>query len=69
MARISIEITAEQHQRLKACAALSGKSIKDYVLEKVFVSTPETEALETLENFIQSRRESTTSVKKLKDGD
>jgi len=33
---LSIEMMPEQHQRLKAIADLSGKSIKDYVLERVF---------------------------------
>ena len=33
---IEIEMMPEQHQRLKAIADLSGKSIKDYVLERVF---------------------------------
>jgi uncharacterized protein (DUF1778 family) len=38
MRRLSIEITLEQHQKLKAIAALRGKSIKDYVLERVLPS-------------------------------
>lgn len=32
MSRISIDVTAEEHQRLKAMAALQGKSIKEFVL-------------------------------------
>lgn len=32
MSRISIDVTAEEHQKLKALAALQGKSIKDFVL-------------------------------------
>jgi hypothetical protein len=32
--RLSIDITPEQHQCLKAAAALQGKTIKDYVLER-----------------------------------
>jgi len=32
MSRISIDVTAEEHQRLKALAALQGKSIKAFVL-------------------------------------
>jgi hypothetical protein len=31
MPRISIDVTDQQHQRLKAFAALRGQSIKDYV--------------------------------------
>lgn len=34
MSRISIEVTDDQHQKLKALAALRGKSIKDFVLEQ-----------------------------------
>ncbi len=33
MSRISFEVTPEEHQKLKALAALQGKSIKDYVIE------------------------------------
>lgn len=64
MSRISIEVTPEQHQRLKACAALTGKTIKEYVLERVLAPLPETgtlseeEALEKLENFLGTRFES-----------
>lgn len=32
MSRISIDVTDEQHKRLKAMAALQGMSIKDFVL-------------------------------------
>ncbi len=32
MSRISIDVTPEEHQRLKAMAALQGKSIKEFVL-------------------------------------
>lgn len=32
--RVSIDVTPEQHKRLKAVAALSGKTLKEYVLEK-----------------------------------
>jgi len=56
--RISIEVTTEQHQRLKAIAVLSGKSIKDYVLDRVLPNTPlagENEALSKLEKFLEPR--------------
>ena len=56
--RLSIEVTPEQHQRLKAIAALSGQSIKDYVLNRVLPDT-ETydadEALRQLEAFLKPR--------------
>ena len=34
MPRLSIDITPEEHQKLKAIAALKGESIKDYVLKR-----------------------------------
>ena len=39
--RLSIEITPEQHQCLKASAALAGKTIKAYVLERVMADIAE----------------------------
>lgn len=59
--RLSIEVTQEQHQRLKAVSALRGQSIKDYVLERVFqplsdgVTNDTEEALRQLESFLQPR--------------
>ncbi len=63
MFRLSIEVTPEQHQRLKAIAALHGKTIKDYVLERVLPPLPEMdslseeEALHQLERFLKPRIE------------
>lgn len=53
--RLSIDISTEQHQRLKATAALHGQTLKDYVLERVLVSTEEDEALQQLETFLAQR--------------
>jgi dephospho-CoA kinase len=56
--RLSIEVTPEQHQRLKAVAALRGQSIKDYVLDRVLPETPaaeDDEALRQLEEFLEPR--------------
>ncbi len=60
MPRLSIDITPEQHKRLKASAALCGQSIKDYVLERSLPSQMdqnEREALEQLETLLQPRIE------------
>lgn len=63
MSRLSIELTSEQHQRLKAIAALHGKSIKEYVLERSLPDLPNTgsmteeEALRQLEQFLKPRIE------------
>ncbi len=64
MRRLSIEVTPEQHKRLKAVAALQGKSIKEYVLERALPPLPEIdslseeEALNKLEDFLKPRIES-----------
>lgn len=56
--RLSIEVSQEEHQQLKAIAALSGKSIKAYVLERVLPATQqkdEQEALSQLETLLKPR--------------
>ena len=53
--RLSIEITAKQHQHLKAAAALQGQSIKDYVLERTLPVISEQAAMQELEAFLQPR--------------
>jgi len=36
MSRLTIDMTEQQHQALKAMAALEGKSIKQFTLERLF---------------------------------
>lgn len=36
MSRLTIDMTDDQHQSLKAMAALQGKTIKQYALERLF---------------------------------
>ena len=36
MSRLTIDMTDKQHQSLKALAALQGKTIKQYALERLF---------------------------------
>jgi len=61
MSRLSIEVTPEQHHRLKAMAALSGQTIKEYILERVLPPLPEEdslsaeEALQQLQAFLKPR--------------
>jgi len=63
MSRLSIEVTPEQHQRLKAIAALHGQTIKDYILARTLPALPEQEALSEeealwqLEEFLKPRIE------------
>ncbi len=40
MSRLTIDITDQQHQSLKAMAALQGKSIKQYAVERLFPVQP-----------------------------
>ncbi|MGO9204132.1 MAG: antitoxin [Limisphaerales bacterium] len=56
MGRISIDVTDDEHKRLKAMAALRGKSIKDYVLERTLAtSEAEHAALQELEELLDKR--------------
>ena len=63
MPRLSIDITPEEHQKLKAIAALKGESIKDYVLKRTLVDAPalhdmsEDEAVAALAAFLKPRIE------------
>ncbi len=58
MSRISIDVTSEEHQKLKAMAALQGKSIKDYVIERTLGAEGDKSqeaALEELESLLDER--------------
>ena len=61
MTRLSMDVTPEQHQRLKAIAALYGQTLKDYILERTLPRLPqieslsEEEALQRLETFLRPR--------------
>ena len=61
MSRLSIEVTPEQHQQLKAIAALHGQTLKDYILERTLPrllpveSLFEEEALQRLETLMRPR--------------
>ncbi|MGA2658259.1 MAG: antitoxin [Verrucomicrobiota bacterium] len=56
MSRISIDFTDDEHKKLKAMAALRGKTIKDYVLERT-LATDEVDnaALQELEELLDNR--------------
>jgi hypothetical protein len=58
MSRISIDVTSEEHQKLKALAALQGKSIKEFVIERTLGSDgdkSQESALEELELLLDER--------------
>ena len=51
-----LDVSGEDHQKIKALAALQGKSIKDYVLGKVFSDrADEEEAMVTLQSLLSER--------------
>lgn len=56
MSRLTIDITDQQHQSLKALAALQGKTIKQYALERLFPGADDTDqAWHELATLLQSR--------------
>jgi len=56
MSRISIDVTDNEHKKLKAMAALSGQSIKDYVLERTLGTNGDDDpALRELEKLLDDR--------------
>ncbi len=55
MSRISIDVSKEEHQRLKAMAALQGMSIKEFVLSRT-IGDPDLDAdLADLEALLDRR--------------
>lgn len=60
MSRLIVDLTSEQHQTIKALAAVEGKSIKEYVLERILPATPEDDeevAWAELKALLESRIE------------
>jgi len=57
MSRLTIDISAEQYKALKAAAALEGKTIKQYAVERLF-SQGMIEVTGELADFLQARRQS-----------
>ncbi len=56
MSRLTIDITEQQHKALKATAALQGKTIKEYALEKLFPPAPDEEqAWADLKTLVERR--------------
>lgn len=53
MSRLTIDVTEQQHQTLKALAALEGKTIKQYALERLFPG--DSGALEELKALLSER--------------
>lgn len=64
MSRLTIDITELQHQSLKALAALQGKTIKQYALERLFPNNTDTDlAWQELKTLLNARIEAGLSGK------
>lgn len=56
MSRLTIDVTDQQHQTLKALAALEGKTIKQYAIERLFPPhANEEQALAELDALLRQR--------------
>jgi len=56
MSRLTIDMTTRQHQSLKAFAALQGKTIKQYALERLFPGETEADqAWQELKDLLNER--------------
>ena len=56
MSRLTIDITDQQHQTIKAMAALQGKSIKEFAIERLFPAPSDEErALGELKALMEQR--------------
>ncbi len=63
MPRLSIDISADEHQKLKAIAALKGQSLKEFVLSRALAHVPDVagmppgDAMQELARFLDGRVE------------
>ena len=56
MSRLTIDIDDQQHQTLKAMAALQGKTIKQYALERLFpANADDDQAWQELKSLLAQR--------------
>ena len=61
MPRLSIDLSAQEHQQLKAMAALNGQTIRAYVLSRALADMPDPatmtdeEALQALKRLLAPR--------------
>lgn len=63
MPRLSIDISSDEHQKLKAIAALNGQSLKEFVLSRALENVPDVtdmlpgDAMRMLAGFLDERAE------------
>lgn len=56
MSRLIIDVSGQQHQKIKALAALQGKTMRQYVLDKLFPDG-EDQSWKELETILMTRIE------------
>ena len=57
MSRLTIDISDQQHQNLKALAALQNKTIREFAIERLFPATGDEQAWQDLKALLQQRIE------------
>lgn len=62
MSRISIEVSDEQHKKIKIMASLQNKSIRDFVLDNIFSNQKNSFNEKTLEAIEDIRKENNLNV-------
>lgn len=55
MSRLTIDMTDQQHQSLEAMAALEGKTVKQYALERLFPAETDERAGTSLRELLNER--------------
>ena len=62
MSRLIVDVSSEQHQIIKTLAATEGKSIKDFVLERILPDSEDGEeaAWDELREILSDRLQSAT---------
>jgi hypothetical protein len=56
MRRLTIEVSEQQHQKIKAMAALNGQTLKEYTLTRLFpLTSDEAQAMQELEALLRQR--------------
>ena len=68
MSRLSIDLTEQQHKSLKALAALQGKTIRQYAVERLFpADSGEEDAWQQLGDLLEARMKGPLSTKTVDD--
>lgn len=64
MSRLTIDVTDEQHKNLKAVAALQGKTIRQFAIERLFpADSDEDQVWEELKTLLTQRLEEVNAGK------